>query len=67
MIVRDWYRLFKVYINIHNAIYILKALHELIIRLLEVVGEERVRLDRTRIQIINKVLHIMTQIQHRVR
>ena len=66
MIVRDWYRLFKVYPNCNSMWYILESFREPIIRLLEVVSEQHIRLDRVGEQIINEVLHIMTKIQHRV-
>ena len=46
--------------------YILESFREPIIRLLEVVSEQHIRLDRVGEQIINEVLHIMTKIQHRV-
>lgn len=46
--------------------YILESLGEPLVGLLEVVGEERVRLDGVGVQIVDKVLHIVAQIQHRV-
>lgn len=47
-------------------LYSLKTINILLIGLLEVGCEEVIRLDRARVEIINEVLHIVTQVQHRV-